>query len=151
MSRHVELCDEQTYLFEQAGPAGGGLATFDSENLTVQRDGLPLGINLFCIQFEDTAGDLVETASVQFSLAEHASTNQSKYLRIVDRTLGSVEGEINGRLLVAFPKPLVVPMGREAADRRMQPRLVITNISAGCTFWRAWLAVVRGEMKVYEV
>lgn len=152
MSRHVNmLCDEQTYRFEGEGPALGGPATFDTETITIQRDGLPLGINLFAIQFEDTAGDLVETAGVELMLNEHGSDDVATSIRIVDRTAGSVEGVVVGRLLVAFPKPLVVPMGHAAAARRMQPRLRLTDISLNCTRWVAWLAVVRGEKKVYEI
>ena len=141
------FCSDETYKWDRPGPNQGGAASFDGNVLDLGES--PVGITLFAIQFwQDPGPTPTATADAVLSLIANEGDDEVEQIRLVDRTTVSVDGQVQGRLVVAFPRAFPVPMSPNGPGR-CKVRLSTANIAAACDRWVAWLSVVRGESRAY--
>jgi hypothetical protein len=120
------------------GPSLGGLTTFE-QTISVART-REVALVQIIAAFYNTANLHLESALME---VQWVASGQRF---AVAPTVASIEqapifeGAVTGRIIIAFPFPLPVPMSPDGSGLRMDCRLLLTRISAACTEWRVFMS-----------
>jgi hypothetical protein len=132
------------------GPSAGGPTTFD-ETFSVSRE-REVALVQIIASFWDTGNAHTQSALLEVDWVSAGQRVAPLPTPANVETAPIVEVAVTGRQIVAFPFPLPVPSSPDGSGLRMDVRLVLSRISAGCANWRVFMSWAgRDENGIWRV